>query len=149
MNYGVVQESKQAVSGALLNMKGESTKLREVNNTIRQFHSQLRKDVLKEGPPGQTGSPTRSDSFNELCTLVDDIDSVSRRIKQEVQQQKVAVADIIDAASSTVGTLLLVRRQQIDEEAKRRSDLDLQKSTSDSGPTSLYRSSSKKRRTGV
>lgn len=98
-----VIQSQQAANGSLLNLKGESVRLREINSKIRLCHSELRQDVLLNLP--------HSEVIDNLCRLVDELDSITRKLKTEVQQQKLAIADIIDAACSTFATLLIAKQQ--------------------------------------
>ena len=92
-----------------MNLKGESSRLREIDSRIRQLHSQLREEFSIQ--PG-----LQKQSIDNMCGVVDDLDAITREMKSELKQQRYAVADINDAACSTLGTLLTARRKMLAEQ---------------------------------
>ena len=102
----VAMQSKSVANSALINLRGDSSKLREVNARIREIDSQLREDMTM----ATAKSPT---CLDELCGAVDDLDAITRDMHLELRQHRTAVADINQAATNTMGTLLTAKQRML------------------------------------
>ena len=102
-------QSRQVANSALVNLRDDSCRLRLVHDRMRAIDLQLREDLIKEFKRCSLAT----ESLNNLCTAVDDLDAIARDIKLELKHQRCAVSDINHAAVSTLGTLMTVKQRML------------------------------------